>query len=211
MVCFIKKRNEAFPMVISPWLFRVLKRMSAAILASILAASVFAQCAQSVKMADYRVCVPAGWNVQRNDKDDSVELCNRADKEKCAAAPFDDPYPGAVVLNVIPSDRGYGIYRSPEDLNAKARKTGQPLPSITDVVLDGKSGGAERKCWLARTLVPENLWTDVYSLSVGGRRFRVSVAYNNEAANVESFRKASLQILTSIAPLSDGSRPPSKP
>ncbi len=43
-------------------------------------------------------------------------------------------------------------------------------------------------------------WSDIYSLSVEGRRFRISVFYNNEAANLKTFRARSLQILSSVEP-----------
>ncbi len=78
-------------------------------------------CEVRVEMEDYSVCVPQGWNVLRNAPDDSVEVCNRAERRLCATDPFGYPRPGSIVVNIIPSDRGYGIYQSPEELNEKRR------------------------------------------------------------------------------------------
>jgi hypothetical protein len=166
-----------------------------------------ARCETKVEMADYSLCVPQGWNIQRNVRDDSIEVCNRAERRRCASDPFGYPYPGAVVMNIIPSDRGYGIYQTPEELTRRARVTGQPPPVISDVRIEPHDGVAASKCWVARTLMPGAVWSDTYSLSVGGRRFRVSVLYNNEPANAEEFRASSLRLLSSVEPLSGGRVP----
>ena len=160
----------------------------------------FAQCGQKIQTAEYNLCVPRGWNIVRNDQDDSVSTCNRSERQKCASDPFGYPYPGALVVTILPSDRGYGIFQSPEDLIRRARQTGQPLPTISEVLVSRRKGGPESKCWVARTLMPGDLWMETYSLTVGDRRFRVSVLYNNEPNNIGSFRDAILKILSSVTP-----------
>jgi hypothetical protein len=151
-------------------------------------------------MQDYTLCVPKGWNVQRNIRDDSVEVCNRPEWDQCASDPFGYPVSGAIVVTIIPSDRGYGIYQSPDELRKRAQITGQPLPVVSDVKIIKRDGIADPRCWMARTLMPGGLWSDIYSLSRGGRRFRVSVFYNDQPANVEKFRASSLEVLSSVEP-----------
>ena len=160
-----------------------------------------AQCGRTVKAPDYLVCMPQDWEVWQVDREGKVELCGRAGLRPCASRPFGYPYPDAVFLVIMPSDRGYGIYQSSEELVAKARATGSPLPVISDVTLPRGDGGPERKCWVARNLMPGRLWQDVYTLTVGGRRFRVSVLYNDEKAKIESYREECLRVLSSITPL----------
>jgi hypothetical protein len=155
-------------------------------------------------MADYKLCVPTGWSVVKRDNvADSVEVCNRGDWHECGFLPSGVPGKGAVDLTVVPSDRGYGIYESREEILRKARITGRPPPDIRDVELRHLGADLDLKCWVARRLLPYDVWTDIYTLTVAGRRFRVSVLYNNEPASVESFRAAARLIMSSITPTTD--------
>jgi hypothetical protein len=168
---------------------------------SLLVSSTFAQCKQEVMTADYKVCVPGGWNViDRNDRDDSVRMCSSKDWHECGYLPSAVPGPGVVFLIIVPSDRGYGIYESREEILRKARITGRPPPDISDVPLKHLGDGLDLQCWVARRLIFGDVWADVYTLTVGGRRFRISVLYNNEPANIESFRAATRLVLSSITP-----------
>ena len=175
-------------------------------MALLLASDVLAECGQSVGAADYHLCAPVGWSVETNDRNDSINIC-KTDGGNCMKNKDNHPYPGVVALSIVPSDRGYGIYESPEYLARKARVTGLPLPVIKDVKRSHPGDGPEPQCWVARTLLYGDLWEDIYSLTVGGRRFRVWVTYNNEPANIEPFREAVVQILSSITPDADGARP----
>lgn len=140
-------------------------------------------------MADYRLCLPAGWNlVERDDRAHGLQVCNREDWQECGFLPSLVPGPGAIYLTVVPSDRGYGSYESREGILTEARITGQPPPDIRDVALKHLGDGIELKCWVARELLAGDVWRDTYTLTVGGRRFRVSAFYNDEGPNVESFR-----------------------
>jgi len=160
----------------------------------LLVPGIFAQCQQKIQAADYYICTPLGWSTQVNDREDRIDGCNR-EHYPCMPSKDDHPYAGVVTVSILPSDRGYGIYQSPEDLVKKARLVGLPVPAISDVSLD-----PQRKGWLARRLLYGDLWEDVYSLSVGGRRFRIWVNYNNEGSNIQKFRATVIQILSSVTP-----------
>jgi hypothetical protein len=191
-------RPSLFPAPLFP-LFPGAVRWAAASVFFLSVPGVFAQCQQKVLAADYYLCTPMGWTTQANDREDRIDGCNR-EHYPCSPSKDDHPYPGVVVFSVLPSDRGYGIYQSPEDLIKKARLLGMPVPTISDVMLTGRVN-TNRKCWLARRLLYGDLWEDIYFLTVGKHQFRVWVNYNEEPANIEGFRATVIQILSSVAPV----------
>jgi hypothetical protein len=93
------------------------------------------------------------------------------------------------------------MYQSPEELVRNARITGQPPPVIIDVELPRGDASSARKCWVARRLLPGDQWLDTYTLTVGGRRFRISATYNNEKDKIESYREECLRVLASLNPI----------
>jgi len=161
----------------------------------------FTQCARTAKAPDYSVCLPKHWGSYVSDHEDKILVCNRPKLTQCRFLPFGDPAHGAVVLTIVPSDRGYGIYRSPEELLRSAQITGDPPPDIKDVELPRGADGLERKCWVARKLLYAGSWLDTYTVTVGGRRFRISAVYNDEKDRLESYRGDCLRVLESITPI----------
>jgi hypothetical protein len=167
-----------------------------------LAYNASAECQRTVQMAEYSICVPAGWNVDREGGPltDRVTLCklNAGDCMKNKSA---YPYPGVLVVDVQMADKANGVWKDPDELIARARLLNSPVPSISDVPLK-QLGAQKRTCWVARVLEYGDLWDETYGLIVSGHRFHVRVFYNDEPANIESFRSTVVEILSSVAIIS---------
>jgi hypothetical protein len=148
-------------------------------------------------MPEHRLCVPANWLVPREEvPSDRIMVCNPK-AGTCFKNKDIHPPAGVVFVDVQVADRGYDVWKTPEDLIARAQRLGEPVPFVYDVILK-QSGIAKRTCWVARVLKYGDLWDETYGLSVDGRRFMVHVLYNDEPANIESFRAAVIDILASV-------------
>jgi hypothetical protein len=161
----------------------------------VLASISFARC-QTVRTAQYSLCVPSGWSVDRDDRSDRVTLC-KLNAGRCEKYLDPHPYPGSIWVDVQVADRGYDVWKSPEDLIRRARLLRDPVPQISDVPL-GRAGAEKRTCWVARQLLYGDLWDETYGLVVDGRKFHVRVFYNNEPENIGTFRSTIIDILSSL-------------
>jgi len=168
------------------------------VLLSLFAHGASAQCQRLVQMPEHSLCVPANCVVDREEdaRSDRIMAC-KLNAGRCAKNKDIHPYSGVVMVDVQVADRGYDVWKSPEDLIARAQLLGEPAPFVYDVMLN-QSGASKRTCWVARVLEYGDLWDEMYGLTVDGRRFMVHVFYNDESANIESFRAAVIDILSSV-------------
>lgn len=126
-------------------------------------------------------------------------ICKPNASGRCQKNKDIHPVPAALLIDIDVADRGYyGEWMTPDELIARAKDVGEPIPSISDVSLKG-AGTAKRNCWVARVLMYGDLWEETYGLIVDDRRFMVRVFYNDEPTKIESFRSSVIDILSSLA------------
>jgi len=107
------------------------------------------------------------------------------------------PYPNVLIVDIDVADLD-SEWITPEQIVARAKAVGLPIPSVSHVELRG-TAAAKRTCWVARALEYGDLWLETYGLIVDSHRFKIRVFYNNESANIEPFRSAVIDILSSLA------------
>ncbi len=104
-----------------------------------------------VNAPDYTMCLPQKWDARVSDHEDKVELYHGREIRECQSLPFGVPERGAIVITIMPADPGSGLSARLEDLTARAKAAGNPPVAVN---LPNGVAGHERKCWLARQLVP---------------------------------------------------------
>ncbi|HKV42317.1 MAG TPA: hypothetical protein VJX67_24150 [Blastocatellia bacterium] len=150
-------------------------------------------------MNNYSVCFPDGWRVYQDKTLDRVSGCNRKNGN-CTGNGGGFPYPGVVFIFVLPAKSvpNHPPYRDVTDIVSSVPHAGAPPPPITEVSLSGPLSGTA-KCLLARMLMFDEVWNDVYGLDIDKTLFRAWAQYNNELPKVEHYRSTIVQILSSIS------------
>jgi hypothetical protein len=88
-------------------------------------------------------------------------------------------------------------YTAVGDIVSTIPHAGMPAPAVSRVELG--SGGGSRECQVARSLLFDALWDDVYGLSVNGRLFRVWAQYNRNPKMDAANRIKVVGILSSVS------------
>ena len=156
-----------------------------------------AQCDRLVRRPGYSVCVPRAWRVDFEESPDSqrTNIC-KPSEGRCSKNKDIYPFPGALLVDLETADGRYD-WMSPAAVVTRARRLSQPTPSITNITLEGNPS-VKRTCWVARSLLYGDLWQETYGLIIGAHRFMVRVLYNNEPENIEYFRSALIELLSSV-------------
>jgi hypothetical protein len=158
------------------------------------------QCAQEITMASYSVCLPAGWRVERNNAADQIVVCDT--KKRCATAWGAAPK-GLAFLFVRPAEGVYehAHYSGPREIVEAAPHAGLPAPDIVQVEMAQGGSGLNRRCFVARRLVPAvGVWDEEYGLEVSKHLFWAWAHYEDDPKRTEQYRVAIREILSSISP-----------
>lgn len=168
------------------------------------ASQISADCGQRVEMAAYALCFPKSWRVYRGNLDDRVSGCNRR-SGPCTGTGGGYPLPGVVFVFISPAETvpGKHTYRSVRDIAGEfpqINEVGQiHPPSVINIPLAGSTPDLSRECLMSRSLIPGNVWNDVYGLRVGKRLFRCWAQYRNEPERIAEYRSEIVAILSSLS------------
>lgn len=156
------------------------------------------KCQQRFDMRTYSACFPNTWHVDARPAAKRVSACNKLNGD-CTGTGGGFPLPTVVFVFLFPADSapGHPQYRDAREIAATAVQLETPVLSKIDLLPNGK--GDSRQCWVSRSLMFGKVWNDVYGLQVGSMLFRASAQYNDEPARVEEYRRAVLEILSSVS------------
>jgi hypothetical protein len=174
----------------------------ALLLSVLLPQNCLARC-HRIQRPGYSVCVPSNWRVTlEHDPDSASTLICKPNAGRCLKNKDPHPYPGVLIVDIDLAD---GLHRSswktPSELVVRDTQPGEPPPPVEDVPLLPEHS-RNRKCWVVRTLLYGDLWEEDYGLVVNDHRFAIHVSYNDEPANIKSYRSSVIDILSSIMPTS---------